>query len=290
MSAPAGRARGILVALVAACAIAWLGFELRAVSAPLVLRPDAVRFPADADELYHVRRIVHAALHFPDFITTDRYVNHPAGSQIIWPPGFDFGVAAAIRLLAAPETAAEVERAAVWAPPAIGAFTIALVVLAAWFAFAPAAGVAAGLLLALLPAHFTNSQIGLVDHHVAAAAFAAAIVSAALALLRSASPVARTASVLALGVALAGAHWVWVGALFHAFLVAAVLVLWMALAGSREAALRAATDLAAAHAIACLGTLAFVAVPVWPDYGPWSPIVTSRLQPTWFGAAAFALG
>ena len=96
-------------------------FLLRIANFGLVFAGGRVRFPSGRDELYHVRKIVYQVLRFPEVLDFDPYVSFPFGAHPVWPPYFDWLVAALLRPFAGGD-AASVERLVVWlrrcsAPP-----------------------------------------------------------------------------------------------------------------------------------------------------------------------------
>jgi len=254
----------------------------------LVFTAGGVRFPHGADELYHVRRIWFSVVNFPASLPFDPYLNHPLGAKPVWPPLFDWSIAAVARALVGPADQGAVEVIAAWAPPVLGA---AAVLAAAWLArrtFSPAAGWVTGALLVVQPAHVFYSQLGEVDHHVAVGLFLLLLVAAAM---RVAGPVATSGprAAVATGVAAAAAILLWPGSLLHVMVVQAFLVVQL-LATREQAMARARTRaLAALHATATFVLLPFCAGRSWEQFGAVSPLVLSNLQPLWFGAGAAAL-
>ncbi len=273
---------------------------LRAVRFGLVFVDSGVRFPHGADELYHLRRIWFTVVNFPASLSFDSYLNHPEGAAPVWPPLFDWSIAAVARLLVGAADQAAVERVAVWAPPLIGAVAV---LAAAWLArrtFSVAAGWLTGGLLAVLPAHVFYSTLGEVDHHVAVGLFATVLLAAAMRLVGPFGPArwsgplgpeeGRPRGVGATGMAVAAALLLWPGFLLHILVVQAVLVLQVLWEERQEVARARARALALMHAIAALLLAPFCAGKSWEQYGSVSPIVLSSFQPLWLGAGALALG
>jgi dolichyl-diphosphooligosaccharide--protein glycosyltransferase len=268
-----------------------LALVVRALRFGLVATPGGVRFPSGADELYHMRRIWFTVVNFPASLDFDRYLNHPEGAPPIWPPAFDWTIAAAVRGLVGAGDQAAVERVAIWAPPLLGALAV---LAAAWLArraFSPAAGWVTGAWLAWLPAHAGYGSIGEIDHHVAVAGFATLLVAAAMRLAGTFAPARRPRAIASVGAAMAGALLLWPGSLLHVVVVQACLALQLLATRERAEATARARALAAAHALAALLVLPFCLGRRWPDLGAVTPLALSGFQPLWFGAGAlvFAL-
>ena len=277
-------------------ATSWLGGLLvfasallvRAFSFGRVFADGEVVFGASADELYHLRRIQYTVERFPEVLSFDRYLNHPHGAEVVWPPAFDWSVAALARLLVGPGDPLAVERVVAWAPPLLGALTAVAVFFIARRHAGPLAGWLAGGIFAVLPAAAHHGGLGVLDHHVAVALLTAGLLAAAMATFESTGR--RGASALALGLSLGGVVAVWPGALLHAALVQAVVVVWTLAARDAPTAASRAGALAVAHAVAALVVAPFALGNEWQEFGTWSPFVLCNLQPVWFTAGALILG
>ena len=262
---------------------------VRALRFGLVFTPGGVRFPHGADELYHLRRIWFSVVNFPASLSFDSYLNHPLGAPAVWPPLFDWSIAAVARALVGPSDQAAVEAVAVWAPPVLGA---AAVLAAAWLArrtFSPAAGWVTGALLAAQPAHVFYSRLGEVDHHVAVGLFLLLLIGAGMRQAGSV-PGSGPRAAIVTGVAVAAALLLWPGSLLYVTVVQAFLVLQLLATAEQPAARGRARALAELHAVAAVLLLPFCAGRSWEQFGPVSPLVLSNFQPLWFGAGAAALG
>jgi dolichyl-diphosphooligosaccharide--protein glycosyltransferase len=284
-SSPAGApaARRTLGAVLAVFALA---LALRMVPAPLVLRAEGISFPGGADEVWHMRRIWYGVVNFPDSLPFDWYMNHPEGRRQMGPPAFDVAIAGLARLLAGKEDQVRAEWVAACVPPLLGAAAAATLALAGARAFGPGAGLAAGLLLAVLPGHFFQSQVGLIDHHVAVTWLMALVLLFGMGGLARASP-ARPGTFAALGLCLGGMPALSLAAFLHVPIVQAVLTGWVLVAPERATALLRARRAALAMAAAALPVLPFAFGPP-SEFGRWTALAPSPLQPVYFAAAALA--
>jgi dolichyl-diphosphooligosaccharide--protein glycosyltransferase len=92
----------------------WLGLfaaavGLRAVRFGTVLRNGELQTLFAADEFYHLRRIWFTVVNFPASLDFDFYMNQPLGAQPIWPPFFDWCIAALARVLVGADEQGAVE-------------------------------------------------------------------------------------------------------------------------------------------------------------------------------------
>jgi dolichyl-diphosphooligosaccharide--protein glycosyltransferase len=257
---------------------------VRALRYGLVATPDGIRFPSGADELYHMRRVWFTAANFPASLDFDRYMNHPLGAPPIWPPFFDWVVAAAARALVGGADQAAVERVAIWAPPLLGALAVLAAAALARRTFSPAAGWVVGAWLVLLPAHVTYGSIGELDHHVAVGLLVIGLLTGAMRLVAG----GLRSGALASGVALAASLLLWPGSLLHVLVVQAAWAVYLLASREPDAARARARALAAAHALAAALVLPFCAGRSWPELGAVTPLVLSSFQPLWLGAGAAA--
>ena len=274
--------------LLGAALLAILAFAARAVSLPHVFVGERI-LTRDWDPYYHFRRILYSAQHFPASLDFDPYLNFPDGGQPIWGPLFDLGVAALVRALAPTTTAADVERIAIWVPPALGALTVVWVFLLARRCWGAAAGWLAGFVLCVLPIHVWYSQVSFVDHHVAVDLLSALLLGSALGLCarwqgseperQERVPALAHGALLALGVL------VWPGFLIHAG-VLVLLSFALLLAATRAEAVRASAGLALAAALATALLVPFTAGLRSERFGAFTPVVLSGFQPWLFGALA----
>jgi len=269
-----------------------VAFALRALPFPTVFSERGLLPGTLADEFYHLRRIVYSAVNFPEVLSFDPYVGFPHGGSIPWPPGFDWAVAALARGLVGGDDPAGIETVAAWVPPLLGSLAAVLAALVAGAAFGRAAAATAGLLLAVLPAGWMFSRVGMVDHHVAVAVAGLALLGLAMAWLRTGareSPAPGPGLAVALGLALGVPLVLWPGFLLHIAVTQVALVAAALAAVDPARARRRARSLAGAHAVAAVVVLPFCLGTPGEQYGPWSPLVLSRFQPAWLGAGAAAL-
>ncbi|MBW2316158.1 MAG: hypothetical protein JRH10_18460 [Deltaproteobacteria bacterium] len=253
-----------------------------------VVHDDGVQLVVPGDPYYHLRRITWSAEHFPRVLEVDPYLNFPHGGRVVWPPGFDWPIAGAARLLAGSDDPVGVERVAARAPAVLGILGVLSVFCLAWRWFSPtAAWVSAGL-LALLPNHVLHSQVGQLDHHVAVSLAALALLAAAMGLVSAPRPTGRRT--VATGVLFGASLLLWPGMLIHVGLLEAMLCIWMLSAESRGEASTRALALGNLNAGAFVAVVPFALGKSWPEFGAWSPWVLSNFQPWFFLAAALTLG
>ncbi|MEN8159594.1 MAG: STT3 domain-containing protein, partial [Myxococcota bacterium] len=237
---------GSLRAALTALGLLALAFGLRILNVGYVLGAAGVRFPSGRDELYHVRKIVYQVLRFPETLDFDRYVSFPFGAKPVWPPFLDWAIAAGVRALGVAGDALAVERVIVWWPPLLGAVTVALLAEIGRRRFSLVAGVVAGLVLAVVPAHHVHSQLGQVDHQVVVGFFTVLLLGGAMAW--HAAPSAGLA--VGVGAVMAAGLVSSPGALLPILPVQAATGLWVLAAPGREVASARARTAALAHAAA----------------------------------------
>ena len=262
-------------------------FLLRIANFGLVFAGGGVRFPSGRDELYHVRKIVYQVLRFPERLDFDPYVSFPFGAHPVWPPYLDWAIAALVRPFVSSD-AASVERLIVWLPPLLGAATVVVIGEIGRRRFSWLAGLAAGLLLAVMPAHHVHSQLGQVDHQVVVGLATALLLASALALLsRPDAARGRSALAAAAGVVVAASLLVSPGALLQILPIQAGVAVWALFGADRAAAVSRARAVAWLHGVAaalvlpaCLGNGEFAGL------SEYSPLVLSSFQPLWLGAGA----
>ncbi len=266
-------------------ALFLLSLGLRGVNYPLVVNERGVQLAESGDSYYHLRRIWYTAARFPDVLERDPYFNYPAGGEVVWTAPFDWSIAATARLLTGGQDQDAVERVAIWASPVLGAATVVLAAALAWVQWGALAGMTAGLLLAVLPAHWFQSQLGMLDHHVAVGLASTALL--ALTVHWLSRPSAPRAA--ALGAGMAGVVGLWPGGLIHVGIVQVFAALWVLAADAPREAARRAGSLALALGLAAALLAPFCVGRSWTEYSAWSPFVLSNLQPAWLAGGAAGL-
>jgi dolichyl-diphosphooligosaccharide--protein glycosyltransferase len=247
------------------------------------------------DAYYHLRRILVATVHLPKVIDHDPYVAFPAGAAPHWSPFFDGLIALAVRPFVQPGDAARVEALVVWIPPILGAATVLAVYRLALRWFDPGVALAAGLLLAILSAHFWYSQLGFVDHHVAISLLSTCLLGAAMQLVGSSGapaaplrPLLRAAC--AVGALQAGILLIWTGSLIHVGIVqSALLVAVLARPGNSDAR-RFAVALFAMDVVALFGVSAGLGGELPGDDRAFRLVRLSAFHPALFAVAALLHG
>jgi asparagine N-glycosylation enzyme membrane subunit Stt3 len=280
-----------LAPLAAGLPLAALALLVRALPFPAVFAPTGVH-PSTPDAYYHLRRIAYTVVGFPRFLDFDPYLAFPDGGRPIWPPLFDFALAVLARLWLGPQSGPPLEELLMWTPPLLGAATVLALFLIARRVWGWLAGCIAGLLLALLPAHFVYSRLGELDHHAAVALAVTLVFGAALTRirLRDAPPGSLLADALPLGAALAFALLLWPGCLLAVLTADAALLLCILARERRDPAVALARRCALAHALALLAVAPFAWGNVWERWGSFSPVVLSRFQPLLLAAGAVCFG
>ena len=264
---------------------------LRALSLPLVYDGRGGVYFFGNDAYYHARRIVHAIAHFPAYLQRDPYLNYPVGGEPIWPPTFDWLAAGAARVFVDTNDLEAIERFLVWIPPVLGAVTVVLVYFLVRRFAGNVAAWAAGLLLAILPAHVWYSQLAFVDHHVATAFMTTLLLAAGMLFTSGKSDdrsrsAAQVGHIVGLGLTMAGALAVWPGSLLQVAAVEAALTVWIAVAPNPAMAAARAWRMGAANAVAALAIAPLSLGNHWALWGTASPLVLSNFQPLLLGASA----
>ncbi|HET7452305.1 MAG TPA: hypothetical protein VFL12_06155 [Thermoanaerobaculia bacterium] len=250
-------------------AAALLGFAIRFACEP-ELREAPRRF-VSPDCLYHMRRAVFAAAHFPRIPIFDPLIDFPKGAVGIWPPLFDVALALPARVLhGSGATREQVAAAASVVPPILGA----LAILAAGVFAERArrgAGIPVAIFVAVCGAHIQYSQYGHTDQHVAESLTSLA----ALALFLRARARPGPAAEIAAGAALGIAALTWQGAICWGALFALVLAIEAFRRPEGEIFRGAAFILGAAAAVDAAGVAFWIrgeAVPfTFISFGPFQP-------------------
>ena len=255
-------------------------------------------YPNGNDAYYHLRRIRYTLENFPEVLRFDPLMNFPDGGQSIWPPTFDWLVAAILLGLPGLDLSGGFERFAVWFPPILGAFTIVLVYALALRFFSRTVAVAAALAMAILPAHSLYSRLGALDHHVLVAMVIVAMLGFAMALVREESTESagsppsesshrdRLGQSVGLGLSIGFAVLVWPGSLLQIGLLQIGLVVRLLTAESATQAVVWVRRFALVHLVAFVVVLPMSVGNHWELWGTFSPVVLSNFQPTYFLAAS----
>ena len=251
-------------------------------------------YPNGNDAYYHFRRIRYSIEHFPSSLDFDPLINFPAGAQPIWPPTFDWLIAALLRWLPNIDQPDQLERFAVWIPPLLGAATVVFIYFMGLRFFSRTVAVVAGAAMAILPAHALYSRLGAVDHHVLVASVVAVMLCLAMALFREESPgetrTLRIGLSIGLGLSIAGTVLVWPGSLLQVGVLQIGMVVRLLTAADRDAARVWALRFSLVHFVACLAVYPLSAGNQWQIWGAMSPVVLSDFQPLYFFAACACFG
>jgi len=245
-----GGTRPGLVALGTA-ALAALAAVPRLVTWANVFTVRGVRFVADGDPYYHVRRAA-MILDSGSIVWRDPWLNYPAGADIPWPPLFDLLLAGTAWVVGLGHPSAQtLPVVAAFLPVLLG---VAGVALGAWLAaeiFGFEVGAATAVLLALSAPNVFYSLLGRPDQHVLEVLLLTAVVLTFVRGLRGDR--LRPGPVLLLGVTLALSFWNWLGsALTLAVLGACCVVVGIATPPDRPWWGRPAKLLAAGAATAAV--------------------------------------
>ena len=145
----------------------FLGLGVRSLSLPQAFRGGNVHFLGN-DGWYQMRRIEFAARHNLALPDPDPYLNYPEGGRSHWGPLFSQGIALTSTLLGVdPQNRHALETFAAWVPAVLGALCVLVAYGIGALLLGPPIGLAAGILVAILPAHVEYSLLGNLDHHVA---------------------------------------------------------------------------------------------------------------------------
>jgi asparagine N-glycosylation enzyme membrane subunit Stt3 len=273
-------------------AILLLAFLVRALPWRWHLEAGRVHFHGN-DAYYHARRILHALHESWEILRVDSYLGFPRGGEPIWPPLFDFAVLAPLGVLGGGEVS--FEQAALWIPPLIGTLTVACVMWIARLWFGRREAWVAGLVLALLPAHFAHSRIGFLDHHTAVTLVFALLLlvsgQAARRWMEGGRAIPQVGWALVVGGFLGGGLLLWPGMLLHLGIVDGLFLAVLFTTRDASEARRQSWLLCLAHAAACAVVAPEALGTTWRVWGSFSPVVLSDFQPWLLSsiAAFFAL-
>lgn len=211
--------------------ITLLGVCLRLLSWPQVFVPEGVRFFGN-DAYYHLLRIQRILQHYPGVPWTDAFMNYPDGAAIPWPPLFDVSLATvAMGIGWGSPSPGTVERLCALAPVVLGALTLLVAYSLGSALLGREVGVAATLIVAVLPAHALFSRVGRLDHHVVEVLlFTLLLLAFVRGGLMGGSRLEGALADAALGLCVAAAFWSWPGSGLHLLFVVAFTGLWYILA------------------------------------------------------------
>jgi asparagine N-glycosylation enzyme membrane subunit Stt3 len=252
-------------------------------------------YPNGNDAYYHFRRIRYSIDNFPDVLEFDPLINFPHGAQPIWPPTFDWLIAALLRLVPGIDQPDQLEQFAVWIPPVLGAATVVIVYFIALRFLSRAVAIMAAVAMVILPAHVLYSRLGSVDHHVLVAGIVAVMLWLAMALFRDESPEGggdgrRVGLSMGLGLSIVAAVLVWPGSLLQIGVLQIAMVTRLVTATEPEAARIWALRFSVVHLVAGVAVYPMSAGNDWQLWGAWSPVVLSDFQPLYFFSASACFG
>ncbi len=201
-----------------------LALAVRFLNLPFVMDAQGNVRIAPVDELYHAKRMIYSAAHFPHVLEfdLDRGVD---GAFCPWPPLYDVAAGGAARLLGATD-ADSVRQHVVWFPPILFALFTGIAVLVLAVSCGTAEAVLSGIALATSPFLVTTSWIGSIDHHYLEPGLTFAILGAACLALRARNTRERIRAGVLLGIAIVAALFVQTALLISAALAFAVLFLF----------------------------------------------------------------
>ena len=262
-----------------------LAAAVRALPFRRVFHSDAVNLHG-YDSFYHLRRIQFSVDHFPASLNFDPFINFPHGARPIWPPTFDWVAALLLRPISGVGQPEAVLCLAVWLPPLLGAATVVVLYWLALRYFDQTVALLAAAALAVMPAHFWYSQLGLVDHHVLVALITTFMLGAAMEAVGSIDKSSPRVA-LWLGFSIGFSLLTWPGSLIHVAVIQLALIARVLSAGDRDAAVAWARRFALAHLVAFVGVLPLCVGNGWERWGSLSPVVLSNFQPVYLFAGAF---
>ncbi len=144
-------------------AVIILGLLLRLFAGRASLTENGILLPG-YDEYYHMRRILYTALHFPNTLWFDSYLNYPYGLDITWPPFFD-QISAALCVALGQHSKPGIEMVACFAPIIFGVIAIAAVYYAVRELFDHKMAILAAFMAALAPYYLLYTMFAAMDHH-----------------------------------------------------------------------------------------------------------------------------
>ncbi|MEQ1920389.1 MAG: STT3 domain-containing protein, partial [Elusimicrobiota bacterium] len=149
---------GILAALV-------LGLSVRLAPWSRVFAGGQAAF-VDTDDYYHLRRMMVAAANFPALPAFDRYLGHPEGFFVNWPPLYDWVGGLFLRILVG--ATPDLYRSQIilaWIAPLCGLLTLWLFYRAVRPLLGPRPALTALFIAAVMPMQVFYTLLGRPDHH-----------------------------------------------------------------------------------------------------------------------------
>jgi dolichyl-diphosphooligosaccharide--protein glycosyltransferase len=189
-----------------------------------VFTSDGVRFLVDSDTHYHVLRAQRILQGLSPTLRFDPFLNFPHGAEALWPPLFDYAIAVPARILGG--SVQTTEMVAAFVPVAFGVATVVLVVLMGRSFFGARAGLAAGIILALLSAHVAYTVVGRPDQHAAETFLSTALFGAYMLGLRARASRNRWTAVVLLGALISLSFWNWMGSAVYLLVLASFAAIW----------------------------------------------------------------
>lgn len=144
--------------------------------------------PMGIDAFYHARRILDAVPDLGAFYEFDPKIHAPEGSLLVWPWGYDYFMAGAVRLALAAGLTTQPLQALLWIPVVAVFVSVAfLVLIARRLGLSAWPTTLAALCIALAPSTQQLHGFGQIDHHFAEEMFLLASLWAGLAWLQTRS-------------------------------------------------------------------------------------------------------
>jgi asparagine N-glycosylation enzyme membrane subunit Stt3 len=171
----ASRRREFAALAALALLVLTVAFGLHSANAGVAFQGGVPQFPP-FDDQYQARRIAYTAAHFPSVLTFDAR-RGVGGAFCPWPPLYQLSAAAAGRLLGG-KTPLLLLRRIAWFPPVLFSLFAATAAVLLARRSGRAAGLAAGLGLALSPVLLDVSRVASIDHHFLEPPLVVAIVAA----------------------------------------------------------------------------------------------------------------
>mgnify|MGYP002413024685 FL=1 len=144
-------------------AVLILGLLLRLFAGRSSLTENGILLPG-YDEYYHMRRILFTAIHFPNTLWFDSYLNYPYGMEITWPPLFD-QLSAAICVALGQHSKPGIELTACFAPLIFGLIAVVAVYYIVRELFGHKVALLAAFMAALAPYYLLYTMFAAMDHH-----------------------------------------------------------------------------------------------------------------------------